>query len=420
VRRVSSSLANEQALVLGAGIQGVCAALALAGRGCRVTLIDEAPAPMSRASVVNEGKIHLGHVYANDPSFETPRLMLRAALSFAPLLERFIGRPIDWTALRASPFQYLVAADSQLTVDQLLAHYARLDAAYRDLLQENHESPGGSMHYLGARPVVLTQQVDLPAAVDQDRFAAAFATAETAVDPRRLREILARAVDESPLITTLYGHHVEDIRRTQGRFIVEGRASGRASWSRAADLVVNCLWTDRLRIDQQMGISSQRAWVYRLKYRVLVDLPDHMVERVPSLTIVLGKYGDVVTYPGARSAYLSWYPSCLQGWACTRDIPPAWRGPIDGRVEPETATRVSRGTLQAFDALLPGLGRATVTDVRAGVIGSWGRTDIDDPRSELHERRDIGVLADGRYFSIDTGKFTCAPFFAARLLDALN
>jgi len=420
VRRVPSSVANEQVLVLGAGIQGVCAALALAGRGSRVTLIDDAPVAMSRASLVNEGKIHLGHVYANDPSFETPRLMLRAAFSFAPLLERFVGRSIDWSALRASPFQYLVASDSQLTVDQLLGHYARLDAAYRDLLQENQESHGTATHYLGTQPAVLTQQVGLPASVNPDQFAAAFATAEMAVEPRRLREILARAVDDSPLITTLYGHHVEDIRRTQGRFVVEGRASGRASWSRAADVVVNCLWTDRLRIDQQMGMSSDRPWVYRLKYRVLVDLPDHMLGRVPSLTIVLGKYGDIVTYPGERSVYLSWYPACLQGWACTRDIPPAWRGPIDGLVEPGTAARVSGGTLAAFDALLPGLGRATVTDVRAGVIGSWGRTDIDDPHSELHERRDIGVHADGRYFTIDTGKFTCAPLFAARLLDALN
>jgi glycine/D-amino acid oxidase-like deaminating enzyme len=418
VRRVPP-LAKEQVIVLGAGIQGVCAALALAGRGCPVTLIDEAPVPMSRASFVNEGKIHLGHVYANDPTFETPRLMLHAAMSFAPLLERFTGASMDWPALRASPFQYLVASDSQLTVDQLLAHYARLDAAYHDLLREN-QSSGKTAHYLGTQPAVLTQQVSLPSSVNRERFAAAFATAEMAIDPRRLREILARAVDGSPLITTLYGHHVEDIRRTQGRFLVEGRASGRASWSRAADVVVNCLWTDRLRIDEQMGMASHRPWVYRLKYRVLVDLPDQMLGHVPSLTIVLGKYGDIVTYPGERSVYLSWYPACLQGWASTRDIPPAWHGPIDGRVDPQTAARVSHGTLAAFDALVPGLGRATVADVRAGVIGSWGRTDIDDPHSELHERRDIGVHADGRYFSIDTGKFTCAPLFAAHLLDALN
>ena len=71
-------------LVLGAGIQGISTALALRHRGYRVTVIDRMPGLMLRTSLRNEGKIHLGYVYANDSSFQTSALLLRAALKFAP------------------------------------------------------------------------------------------------------------------------------------------------------------------------------------------------------------------------------------------------------------------------------------------------------------------------------------------------
>jgi hypothetical protein len=55
----------------------------------------------------------------------------------------------------------------------------------------------------------------------------------------------------------------------------------------------------------------------------------------------------------------------------------------------------------------------------AGTIFAWGSTDIDDPKSDLHERRAIGVRAYDGYFSIDTGKLTCAPLFADQLAKQL-
>jgi hypothetical protein len=401
-------------LVLGAGVQGVCAALALANRGYAVTMVDEAPDCLLRASLVNEGKIHLGHVYANDPTFETSRLMLRAALSFAPFVERFVGHPVQWSTLTSTPFVYLVARDSQLTVDELFAHYTRLDGEYQCLRHE------GSGRYLETEPTTLWREIAIPSKVDPDLFSAAVATPETAVNPRQLRTILSRAVQSTPLIETLYGHRVDGVVRTATGFLVEGGTGAGAGWKRTPDLVVNCLWSGRLRIDDQMGVPPRRRWVYRLKYRVLADLPNDLASGLPSLTLVLGKYGDLVTRQGERSAYLSWYPACLRGWATGIGIPDAWRGATDGNIDPRIAADVARDTFDAFNAIVPGIRGAVVTDVRAGVIVSWGATDIDDPRSELHARRDIGVQGRDGYFSIDTGKLTCAPMFAAALADTLG
>src|SRR5260221_14688049 len=103
-------------LIAGAGLQGSCIALELTRRGLRVVLLDQDEQPMNRASLRNEGKIHLGLLWANDPTLESARLQLTGALRFRRLLERWIG----WSANRlrtSTPFTYVVAHDSVLAPD---------------------------------------------------------------------------------------------------------------------------------------------------------------------------------------------------------------------------------------------------------------------------------------------------------------
>jgi 2-polyprenyl-6-methoxyphenol hydroxylase-like FAD-dependent oxidoreductase len=78
--------------VLGAGLQGCCVSLALAARGYRVLLLERRAAPLQATALRNEGKIHLGFVYALDASGVTCKRMLEGALSFAPLIDRWCGR----------------------------------------------------------------------------------------------------------------------------------------------------------------------------------------------------------------------------------------------------------------------------------------------------------------------------------------
>ena len=68
--------------VLGGGLQGCCAALALADQGVHVTLFDRNQALVTRAGVANEGKIHLGYMYAGDPSLRTAKTVEQAGLNF--------------------------------------------------------------------------------------------------------------------------------------------------------------------------------------------------------------------------------------------------------------------------------------------------------------------------------------------------
>src|SRR6266567_7321863 len=98
--------------ILGGGLQGCSVALELADRGIEVTIFDKNDVLLSRAAVANEGKIHLGYMYAGDPTLSTAKTMITGALSFAPFLERYLGRPPGSFSVSV-PATYIVHRDSQ-------------------------------------------------------------------------------------------------------------------------------------------------------------------------------------------------------------------------------------------------------------------------------------------------------------------
>jgi hypothetical protein len=159
---------------------------------------------------------------------------------------------------------------------------------------------------------------------------------------------------------------------------------------------------------------TERPWLYRMKYflRMRPTAP------LPSTTIMLGPFGDVVSYADG-SVFLSWYPSGRLGTSADLS-PPAWRTELDGAL----AEEVRAGVIEGLAELVPAVAALPATDVTdsrvlGGVIFAHGHTDIDDPASVLHERHEIGPASHGRYHSIDTGKLTMAPRFARLLVEGI-
>ena len=117
--------------ILGGGLQGCCVALSLAERGIEVVLFDRNDRLLSQAAVANEGKIHLGYMYANDPSHSTARLMMQGALSFAPFFSRHLG--LTKGSMKVSrPAAYVVHRDSQRKPEQISQYLASVPAMIRE------------------------------------------------------------------------------------------------------------------------------------------------------------------------------------------------------------------------------------------------------------------------------------------------
>jgi len=393
--------------VLGAGLAGASVALDLAGRGVPVILLERDPLAFSRASLRNEGKIHLGLIYANDASLATAALQLRGALQFSSLLRGWLG-PAATASLRPSrPFHYVVADDSLLSPARLETHYDAVQRLYDAMLRQQPQ-----VDYLGTRPARLSTRVDpgsLRRYLSVDRLAAVFETAELALDTAQLAALFRDAIRQHPRIDFRPGHRVASVTPTDTGHRVAGDGPA-GPWHVDSRQVVNCLWEERRRIDRSAGIEPGAGWVHRLKYRVIARLPEAL-RQGPSVTMVLGPYGDVVVREDG-TAYFSWYPSALRGWSHELMPPAHWDAACRGELPGELAASLANEVLGAIDAWYPGARLSEALIVDAGAIVGYGKTDVDDPASGLHDRSRVGVESNGGYHSLDPGKLTTAPLFA--------
>ena len=399
--------------VLGGGLQGCCAALALAERGVRVTISDRNDALMTRAAVANEGKIHLGYMYAGDPTLLTARTMLRGALAFAPFFQRTIA--LDPKNFRLSaPAAYVVHRESQHDPAEVLG-YAN---AVHELVQE--AAANDPTAYFGIElpaNLRLWSKVERDAEFEGSIAIAAVDTPEVAIQPIELANATRAAIAANPRIDVRLRRVVQRAKQDCGTVVVTS-TDGDDVGDESYDHVINALWDGRIALDGTLDIRANRPWLHRLKYGVSFRLSPGMTPP-RSVTFVSGPFGEVVNYPDGL-VYLTWYPECIKG--ISADVsPPAW----DTYPAEPMRSEILQGTLNAMAEFIRPLRNLDVTSladtsVKGGVIVAWGDTDIYDPASELHRRYEIGVKSFGNFHSVDPGKLTMAPYFANVCADRIK
>lgn len=406
---------KQKVIILGAGIQGCCTALELANRGFKIDLIEQDSIPFNRSSIRNEGKIHLGLVYMNDPGFETPRLMLKGALKFSENLERWIGKSA-YDLNISTPFWYLVSNDSFLNPDELEQGYHRLQKHYDEVKSKN----GGMLHYLGTVPDQLSErstEEELAEHFNIRELQGGFKTRELAIDTFKLADHIKEAVRTNPDIHFLGDHKVESVSLKNDIYTVEG-VNGDGTWCMESPQVVNATWMSKYKIDQSLGIPLPPNILFRLKYRVIAKIPEVMKSK-PSATMVIGRFGDVVIRPDS-TAYVSWYPEACRGWWEGIQAPDSWEEACKGNVPKEEMEKLSDLFLTSTEKWYPDVRNFKPEFVDAGTIVALGRTDVHDEDSQLHNRSNVGVSSYDGFHSIETGKLTTAPMFAIDAADQVE
>jgi glycine/D-amino acid oxidase-like deaminating enzyme len=391
--------------MLGGGITGVCAALELAERGVEVDLYEQASQVVSRASYWNEGKVHLGFVYAQDRSRKTARTMVEGALRFRPLLERWIeGAVLDGAT--SDPFIYAVHRDTIVALPAVESHFR----AVADLCSELNGRPGAG--YVVPLKGSLWERHEprvTGSLFDSDEIIASYGTLEHSIDPFVVARHLRSAVAAVPTVQTILNTTIVGISRGKGGKYSVVTEGGESPGRERYDTVVNALWQNRIGIDATAGVVDRRPVLHRFKYGLHSAgiLPP---AGFPTVTFVLGPFGDTVNF--GHRAYLSWYPA---GHVHTSDeMMPSMP---DRRFLESDTRQVESESLSALGRLMPThdawlRSSAGRWDAGGGYITAWGETGIEDEKSQLHERFEVGVHSVGGHHSVDTGKYTLGPYFA--------
>ncbi|HMM82879.1 MAG TPA: FAD-dependent oxidoreductase [Terrimesophilobacter sp.] len=395
--------------VVGGGLLGSVVALFAAARGWDVELIDARSSLLSGASCTNEGKVHLGPIFALGDS-ATQEVMLRGALSFGPLLEDATGSAIDWGAMCSPAFDYIVMPSSLLEASELAVRYSSMNARFDSLYGEL------GCRYLGRNIDFL---VDPEPREDPSTGLGMFASTERAVDPVALCALLTAQIAATPRIATRLSRRVHSLENGRSGVDVSWQGSDGGQDSDRYDFAVNCTWESQLTLSPDAGPGGRN---FRVK--TAVRLPRGAGER--AVTLAQGPFGDVVSHHDYT--YVSWYPDArltnefgaapsadafrLLNRVSARDGDDAeavgWRADL---------ARRQIAALQRLRLLPDSVDRG---ELIGGIIVGHGARDIDQLESQLHNRAEFGTHVAGRLITPRNFKLTTAPLAALRAIDAID
>ena len=90
----------------------------------------------------------------------------------------------------------------------------------------------------------------------------------------------------------------------------------------------------------------------------------------------------------------------------------------------EDRERIIAAIRDELGALLPSahaiLDQADSVQLQGGWVFAQGRGSLADPASSLHRRDRFGIAGRGAYVSVDTGKYSVAPWLARQVADRVS
>ncbi len=278
---------------------------------------------------------------------------------------------------------------SHVTPQQFEEYGNMLGKIYEKILFENPE-----LTYLGERPPkILIGETEIPKAVNASYVAAAYESVEVCILSNKLRDIVRQTLREQG-VAMVFNRTIQDVKRNDKE---DEKKYGKLRvisdlGEHDYDVVVNCLWENRAKIDRQMGLgNNEKDESYRVKANVsLTNLPK-LHGNIPSVSVMNGPFGDFVRYGPDDKIYFAWHP--MSPTVITHYLTEAeehFHQHVISDFSPGFEKHIIEGHRNAFEQLFPGFDSSFFNDgiVGTGYVVANGLTDIGDPKSGLHVGKD--------------------------------
>jgi hypothetical protein len=333
----------------------------------------------------------------------TARHILPGSLAFRRLISELVGSDITQHTTPDDDI-YLLHRQSVVDAAVLASNFEKVSA----LVREHTEARNYLVDVSAARTRRLSP-AELREFSQSEDIVAGFVAPERSVNTVWVADGLCAALENEPRIrlhTNVTIHHAGPVESVEGAW----RIRGEPDIDERFDVVVNALWNGRLEIDLTAGMKPEPVWSHR--YRLCIFARTRFDVDVRSAIVAVGPFGDIKNYNG-RDFYLSWYPVGLvaDSDAVTVEKP----RPLTGDEREKFIADVGA----ALGSIMPATKRIfdAVDELRVegGFVFALGRGAIGNPSSTLHRRDKFGIRRLGRYFSVDTGKYSTAPWLAKKL-----
>ena len=177
------------------------------------------PAPAG-GKKTQKGTIHLGYLYAGDPSLSTARKMLTGGLAFRPLVEDLVGTSIA-DAMTSQDDLFLVHRDFVVEADAMSRYFD----AVSELIRSHPDAASYPADVSQARSYALSAR-ELTAVSGSPLIVAGFRVPERSIQTQWLADRFAGAVLAEPYIAFLANTRVLAARTVEaaGPSTVPGRS----------------------------------------------------------------------------------------------------------------------------------------------------------------------------------------------------
>jgi hypothetical protein len=396
---------------MGSGIQGICCAIALANAGYDVTILEQDREILSRTTKNNEGRAHLGFTYSLDESHETGKLCLYSGLTFSKILEEWLG-PIDWSKMLLEKGYYAISRSTLYPEDKIISYFEHLQTYYDNLISENK-----NYSYFGEKPKKIFNVLNkLPSFASSKKISSVIETEERIIEMIYFRNLLSKKLKSSKVKIITSCKVLNVIKENNGFSVITKNAKNEERNFRS-NILINCLWNNRIAIDKKLGHETVKDPMYRFKFGILGKIAD----KIPNCSIISGAFGNVSPRLDGTFAYASWHPECMRDLNLGGVTPISWEDSFKDSNLKNIEQKWIEKSINKLTEFFPSMKSFKPTRLLPGIICSSGKTDIDDVKSEVHNRStSAGIYSFGNYHSIDTGKFTSAPFFAKKILEKIK
>ena len=398
---------TRRVAILGGGMFGVCAALDLARRGQPVVLVEGAHDLLEGAGRWNEGKVHLGFLYGGDPSLSTASRLIPGGLAFGDVVERLIERDISEFATTEDDL-FLVHRQSVVDANAYGIYAERTASLIRNFAGQ----PGAGKYFADVRQARARRlsPSELAEVTTSDEVVVGFAVPERSISTLPVADLLKAAALGHPKIEVRVDTWVESVRRRDdGRLDVVCAGDQPAGLDRF-DVVVNGLWESRIAVDAKLGLRPPAPWTHRFRATVYGRAPKATLR---SAVLCTGPFGGVNRYGDGR-VYLSWYPVELLAEGNDLEPPRA-----EATLTEQRKSEVAAATIRELTRFFPGVADISDFEVHGGWVYAVGKGSLADRASTLHQRDRFGVVRDGGYISVDTAKYSLAPWIAAHVAQSI-
>jgi len=240
-------------IIIGAGIYGLHAAQYLAKKKRKVLVLEADPKPFSRASYVNQARVHNGYHY--------PR-SLSTALTSAKYYERFSK---DFAFSINDKFEKIYA---------LAADFSFCSAKNFDFFCQNANIPCEE---------VSTKKYFKDGAVE-----AAFLTKETAFDAIKIKKYLIDKIKNYKQVNVLYNSAVTDINELESEYLIECNSK-----KYYGEKVINATYASINQILQMAQLEK-----FKIKYElcevILCDISSNLKD--VGITVMDGPFFSVMPF----------------------------------------------------------------------------------------------------------------------------